>query len=327
MLIVVAIGGNAVSPPDRIGNIADQFAATRLIAVPLADLIMDGHRLVITHGNGPQVGNVMRRVEIAAEHNVYPLPLDIVVADTEAGMGYMICQCLMNELASRGRPHVCTTIITTVRVDANDPAMASPTKPVGPYLTPEQAQTHAREHGWTVKEEPHRGWRRVVPSPRPEEIVELEVIRNLVLEGQIVVAAGGGGIPVVRRPDGQYRGLEAVIDKDFTSGLLAAALGADRLVILTGVDRVQRDFGRPTATPIDVMTPAEAERLMAQGQFPAGSMAPKIQAAVDFVRSCSNPAAEALITSCERAAEAFLGQTGTRIIREARAGTKEDSSS
>jgi carbamate kinase len=304
MLMVVAVGGNAVSLPDRQGNIADQFAATQQVAVFLAQWIGRGHRLVITHGNGPQVGNVMLRVEIAARQNVYPLPLDIVVADTQAGMGYMICQCLMNELARQGTGRVCTTIITTVRVDADDPAMANPTKPVGPFMT----------HGWVVRDDAGRGWRRLVPSPRPREIMELPVIRQLSSAGQIIVAAGGGGIPVVRQPDGTFRGVEAVIDKDYTSGLLAAALGADRLMILTGVDQVQRDFGKPTAAPIAMMTANEAEQLLAEGQFPPGSMAPKVQAAVDFVRHCSNPAAEALISSCQRAADAVDGSTGTRII-------------
>jgi carbamate kinase len=314
MLIVVAVGGNAVSLPDRAGTIDDQFAATRQVVVFLADLIGKGHQLVITHGNGPQVGIVMKRVEIAARHNVYPLPLDIVVADTEAGMGYMICQCLMNELSKRGSPRVCTTIITTVRVEGDDPAMKNPSKPVGPFMTAEQAQAHARDHGWIVKEDAGRGWRRVIASPRPKEIVELDVIRKLAIGGNIVVAAGGGGIPVTRQADGTFRGIEAVIDKDFTSGLLAVALGADRLAILTGVDKVQRDFGKPSARPIDVMTAAEADGLLADGQFPPGSMAPKIAAAVDFVRRCPKPGAEALITSCERAAEAFEGKTGTRII-------------
>jgi carbamate kinase len=250
MLVVVALGGNAVSLPDREGNIADQFAATRQVSVPLADLILQGHQLVITHGNGPQVGNIMLRVEIAARHNVYPLPLDIVVADTEAGMGYMIGQCLMNELSARGKPRVCTTIITTVCVDGDDPALTDPAKPVGPFLTKEQAERNAKEFGWIVKEERGRGWRRVVPSPRPKEIVELALMKKLVAGGEIIVAAGGGGIPVVRDARGQYRGLEAVIDKDYTSGLLALALDADRFIILTGVDQVQRDFAKPTARAI-----------------------------------------------------------------------------
>lgn len=315
MLIVVAVGGNAVSLPDRTGNIDDQFEATRRVVVFLADLIAAGHHLVITHGNGPQVGIVMSRVEIAARHNIYPLPVDIVVADTEAGMGYMISQCLMNELVRRGSPRVCTTIITTVCVDRDDPAMKNPTKPIGPFMTEEEAQGHARRHGWIVKEDAGRGWRRVIPSPRPKEIVELDVIRQLASAGQIIVAAGGGGIPVTQEADGRYRGVEAVIDKDLTSALLAIALAADRLAILTGVDKVQADFGKPTARPINVMTATEAERFLAAGEFPPGSMAPKVQAAINFVRNCQSPSAEVLITSCERAAEAFSGKTGTRIIR------------
>jgi carbamate kinase len=315
MLVVVALGGNAVSLPGRQGNIDDQFAATRVACKPLADLILQGHQLVITHGNGPQVGNIMLRVEIAARQNVYPLPLDIVVADTEAGMGYMIGQCLMNELNSRGKPRVCTTIITTVRVDGDDPALSDPSKPVGPFLTQEQAEKHAKEYGWIVKEERGRGWRRVVPSPRPKEIVELGLLKKLVAGGEIVVAAGGGGIPVVRDASGNYRGLEAVIDKDYTSGLLALALDADRFIILTGVDQVQRDFGRPSARAIDAMNADEAERLLNDGQFPPGSMAPKIRAAIEFVRASKKPGSEVLITSCERAPDALLGKTGTRITR------------
>jgi carbamate kinase len=315
MLTVIALGGNAVSPPGKEGNIADQFAATGAVCGPLADLICQGHQLVITHGNGPQVGNVMRRVEIAAEHDIYPLTLDIVVADTEAGMGYMICQCLMNELAARGRPRLCTTIVTTVRVDGDDPSLAHPTKPVGPFLTREQAERHMRQDGWKIVEDAGRGWRRVVPSPIPREIVELPLLRKLVEAGEIIVAAGGGGIPVTRDDAGAYRGAEAVIDKDRTSALLAAALNAQRLVILTNVDRVMRDFGKPTAAPIDIMNSDQARALIAAGQFAPGSMLPKIEAAVDFLAASPNPAAQVLITSCERAAEALTGKTGTRIVR------------
>jgi carbamate kinase len=315
MLSVVALGGNAVSPPGKEGNISDQFAATSAVCVPLADLICQGHQLLITHGNGPQVGNVMRRVEIAAEHKIYPLTMDIIVADTQAGMGYMICQCLMKELSSRGQPRLCTTIVTTVCVDGDDPSLKNPTKPVGPFMTAEQAQRHAERDHWKVVEDSGRGWRRVVPSPAPRQIVELPLLRKLVEAGEIVVAAGGGGIPVRRDSAGAFRGVEAVIDKDRTSALLAAAVGAQRLVILTNVDRVIRDFSKPTATPIDAMTTEEARALMAAGQFAPGSMLPKIEAAVDFLAASTDAGAEVLITSCERAADAFAGKTGTRIVR------------
>jgi carbamate kinase len=315
MLTVVALGGNAVSPPGKEGNIPDQFAATTAVCGPLADLICRGDQLVITHGNGPQVGNVMRRVEIAAEHNIYPLTLDIVVADTEAGMGYMICQCLMNELSARGRPQLCSTVVTTVRVDGDDPSLKNPSKPVGPFLTREQAERHARRDGWKIVEDSGRGWRRVVPSPIPREIVELPVLRKLVEAGEIVVAAGGGGIPVMRDGRGAYRGVEAVIDKDRTSALLATAINAQRLLILTNIDHVWRDYGKPTATPIGTMTSDQARALMAEGQFAPGSMLPKIQAAVDFLSASPEPTAQVLITSCERAADALVGKTGTRVVR------------
>jgi carbamate kinase len=316
MLIVVALGGNAVSLPGREGNIADQFAATRAATKSLVDLILAGHQLVITHGNGPQVGQVMRRVEIAARHHVYPLPLDIVVADTQAGMGYMIGQCLMNEMAHRGKPRLCSTLVTTVRVDANDPAFANPDKPVGPFMTREQAEEHARNDGWKIAEDAaKRGWRRVVPSPAPREIVELPLLKKMVAGEEIVIAGGGGGIPVTRNDSGEFIGIEAVIDKDRTSAMLASELDADLLAILTNVDQVQRDYGKPTAKALSRITLDEARNLIAEKQFPAGSMGPKVEAAVQFLSSSKSASAEVLITSCERVAEGLAGATGTRIVR------------
>ncbi|CAN5691229.1 carbamate kinase [soil metagenome] len=319
MLIVIALGGNAVSLPGKEGNIADQFAATRDACRPLADLISQGHQILITHGNGPQVGNVMRRVEIAASQTadrVYPLPLDIVVADTEAGMGYMISQCLMNELASRGTPRLCSTIVTTVAVDPNDPAFANPDKPVGPFMKRESAERHARDDGWQIKEDVARNaWRRVVPSPLPRDIVELPLLRELVRAGQIVIAAGGGGIPVMRDEHGNFRGVEAVIDKDRTSAILAAELGADVLIILTNVETVQRDFGKPSAKSLPRITVTEAKTLISEKQFSPGSMLPKIEAAIDFLARSKKGGAEVLITSCERARYGLAGHTGTRVVR------------
>lgn len=312
--IVVALGGNAVSLPNTTGSIPEQFAATRAAVRPLVDRIIAGDQLVITHGNGPQVGNVMRRVELAADE-VYPLPLDIVVADTEAGMGYMICQCLMNELVRRGRSCVCTTIVTTVRVDADDPAFAHPDKPVGPYMKQAQAEKHRDRDGWKIIEEPGRGWRRVVPSPHPREIVELPLLKKLVDAGEIILAAGGGGIPVMKDPQGNYIGVESVIDKDRTSAILAAEIDADLLVILTNVDTVQQDYGKPTAKPLTRITVAHAETLVGQGQFSAGSMLPKIEAAVDFLKRSKRKDVEVLITSCERANEGFAGTVGTRVVQ------------
>jgi carbamate kinase len=312
MLIVVALGGNAVSRPGKQGNIPAQFAATRAVMPQIAGRILAGDQLIITHGNGPQVGNVMRRIELASDQ-VYPLPLDIVVADTQAGMGYMICQCLMNELARRGAWRECSTIITTVRVDADDPAMKNPQKPVGTFMTKEQAERHVREGGWQIAEDSGRGWRRVVPSPLPREIIELPLIKEMVRAGRIIVAAGGGGIPVVRDATGNFTGIEAVLDKDRTSALLAAELDADLLAILTNVDQVQRDYGKPTALPITRMNPAEARAMIAARQFSPGSMLPKVEAAVEFVERSRKTNAEALITSCERFADGLARRTGTRV--------------
>ena len=314
MFIVVALGGNAVSPPGRQGDIPAQFAATRAVVPSLVDRIVAGDRLLVTHGNGPQVGNVMRRVELAADQ-VYPLPMDIVVADTQAGMGYMICQALMNELAHRGKPGLCGTVITTVRVDADDPMLHKAQKPVGPVMSKEKAEKHVREDGWQVAEDSGRGWRRVVPSPLPKEIVELPLLRDLMGKGWTVVAAGGGGIPVLRDAQGNYSGLSAVIDKDRTSAMLAAELGADVLAILTNVEQVQRDFGKPSAKGLDRMTVGEARELIKQGQFSPGSMLPKVDAAVDFLERSKNDRAEVLITSCERFADGMAGRTGTRVVR------------
>ena len=313
MLIVVALGGNAVTVPGGKADIPAQFAATRAAMPPLADLIVAGHQLLITHGNGPQVGNVMRRVELASEH-VYPLPLDIVVADTEAGMGFMICQCLMNELTRRGQWRLCSTIITTVRVDPDDPDFAKPSKPVGAFLTREQAERHAARDGWKIAEDSGRGWRRVVASPLPREIIELPLLRGLLAAGQIVVAAGGGGIPVVRDGEGRFAGVEAVVDKDRTSAMLAAEVDADLLAILTNVDRVSRDFGKPSAKEVERMTAGEARTMIGEGQFSPGSMLPKIEAAVDFLARSKKRDVEVLITSCERFADGIAGRTGTRVV-------------
>ncbi len=224
MLIVASLGGNAVSPLGKEGNIPEQYATTRVAVKYLADLILAGHQLVITHGNGPQAGVLLRRVEIAAQQNIYTLPLDTIGADTQAGMGYMIGQCLMNELASRGMPRVCSTVITTVRVDKDDPAFKNPTKPIGSFLAKEKAEEHAKKDGWNVVEDAGRGWRRVVPSPIPREIVELEAIHTLIHAGQIAISCGGGGVPVVRDEKGQYSGVEGVIDKDRTSALAGQQL-------------------------------------------------------------------------------------------------------
>jgi carbamate kinase len=315
MLIIVALGGNAVSPPGQEGNIPQQYETTRAAIRPLADLMLAGHQLVMTHGNGPQVGNVMRRVEIAARHHVYPLPLDTVVADTQAGMGYMISQCFMNELASRGEKRLCSTLITTVKVQRDDPAFSKPSKPIGPFLSREQAEKHMKNDGWMMVEDSGRGWRRVVSSPQPREIMEMDVIKCLVQSGHSIVACGGGGIPVLQGRDGQLSGVEAVIDKDRTTALLAQGLGADMLAFLTGVDYVQQNFGTPNTRPIKQMTVNEARSMLAEGQFPAGSMGPKVEGGVQFLEGTPQATSQVLITSCEKIKQAIAGKIGTRIVR------------
>lgn len=265
---------------------------------------------MITHGNGPQVGNILRRAEIAATE-IYGLPLDTCVADSQGGIGYMLQQVLENELKAVGLGHAPVTIITQCVVSADDPAFRNPTKPIGGFMTREQAALRREKDGWAVVEDSGRGWRRVVPSPHPVEIVEWAVIKRLVEAQEIVIACGGGGIPVVRRADGELRGVEAVIDKDRASALLARQIGADLLWVVTGVERVAIRFGKPDQRTFERLTVAEAEGFAAEGHFPPGSMGPKIQAAVEFVKATGK---EALISPTERLPDALAGRTGTRIV-------------
>lgn len=312
--LVIALGGNALSAPGEVGNVEDQFRHAQETVSRLADLILAGHTLVISHGNGPQVGSILRRVEIAAQQNIYPIPMELAVADTQGGMGYMIAQCLMNELACRNMPRICTSLITTTRVDPDDPAFRRPSKPIGPFYTRQRAEEHRDRDGWTVAEDAGRGWRRLVASPEPLEIVELPLIRRLAEAGELVVACGGGGIPVVRTAKG-YRGVDAVIDKDRTAALLALGLDADGLIILTGVEKVCARFGRPDQRPLERLSDSEAAAFLAAGEFPSGSMGPKIEAAIRFLRESKQADPFVLITSCEQVNEGLNGRTGTRIVR------------
>jgi carbamate kinase len=330
MKLVIALGGNALSAPGEVGDIDDQFRHTHQTVQRLANLVETGHQLVITHGNGPQVGAILRRVEIAAQQGIYPIPMELAVADTQGGMGYMISQCLMNELAARGSPRPCATLITTVVVDPDDPDFKHPSKPIGPFYSRERAETLKQQAGWLIVEDAGRGWRRVVPSPEPREIVELDVIRRLVDAGALLVACGGGGIPVVRGEAGRLRGVDAVIDKDRTAALLALGIDADAMVVLTGVERVMLRFGRTDQRPLDRLTATEARRYLDAGEFPPGSMGPKIEAALTFLQHTRPRGTDVsgsrgtgvspvdpfvLITSCDRVLDALAGQTGTRIVR------------
>jgi carbamate kinase len=313
--IVLALGGNAISMPTEEGNISQQFAHTGETVRVIADIICAGHQVILTHGNGPQVGNVLRRVEIAAEHDVYPIPLTLCVADTQGGMGYMIEQCLENELHRRGVDRGCATVITTVLVDEADPAFANPTKPIGIFYKEADARRHMEREGWTMVSVPNRGWRRVVPSPAPLEIIEIDLIRKLATGGDIVICCGGGGIAVARQADGSLYGMEAVIDKDSTAAILAATLDVDWLVILTNVRQVCAAYGTPNETPLPEMTVAEARHRMRGGEFPAGSMGPKIQAAIDFLERSPRQDAAALITDPGNLSAAIASTGGGTWVR------------
>lgn len=306
---VVALGGNAITREGVPDTIANQFRHTRQSLDGVVALARQGVRLAITHGNGPQVGNAILRVEMA-RGQAPELPLGICVADTEGGMGYMIEQSLFNALHVSHVHRPVMTMITQVVVDEHDPAVGDPTKYIGRFYQKTRALELAAEHGWTVKSQGKLGWRRVVPSPRPRAIVEYERIAELVAQGVIVICCGGGGIPVFKLEDGRLEGLDAVVDKDLASAVLASQIGADLLIILTGVDQVEIGYGTDRARPLASITAAQAEAHLANGEFPAGSMGPKIEAALEFLR---NGGREVVITSIPKAFEAVAGEAGTRI--------------
>lgn len=309
---VVALGGNAISHPDFQDTIANQFRHTRKALAGVADLVQRGYHVAITHGNGPQVGNALLRVELAKDRAPI-LPLGIIVADTEGGMGYMIEQCLQNMLLERAiRPDV-VTIVTQVLVDPADPALANPTKYIGQYYTEADARRMADAEGWTVKQNGERGWRRVVGSPQPIEILNGKVIARLTEQGILVIAGGGGGIPVYRREDGWLEGVDAVIDKDRASAILARDIGAQDLFILTEVEFVALNFGKPDQQNLTRVTLAEIERFHQQGHFPAGSMGPKIEAAIAFLRSGGR---RVIICALNKFMESLDGNSGTTILAE-----------
>jgi carbamate kinase len=312
--LVVALGGNAISAPGKTGTIDDQFAQVSETAEVLCDAIERGYQLIVTHGNGPQVGNILRRVEIARSE-LYPIPLEVCVADTQAGMGYMIAQCLANAMNRRNLTCDVTAVVTTVLVDANDPAFQEPTKAIGPALTAAQAEAHRANDGWQIRDVGKGRFRRVVPSPLPRKIIEMPAIERLVEAGQIVVCCGGGGIPVAVDTMGRVRGVAAVIDKDRTTGLLARHLQAPKLVILTAVDYACINFGKPDEKSLEKITVQEAEEHLCAGHFGAGSMRPKIETAIDFVRRSPHADALAIISHVNRFAAALDASSGTRIFR------------
>jgi carbamate kinase len=308
--IVVALGGNALIEEGTQGTIQEQFENTRKSMAAIVGLVKEGHHVVLTHGNGPQAGVHLIRNEAGAAQ-VPPATLNVIVADTQGSIGYMVQQSLMNALVKAGVKKDVVTVITQVVVDKNDPSMLNPTKYVGPFF--KEADLDAcKSKGWVMKEDPGRGYRRVVASPIPVDVVEKETIHELLKSGKVVIAVGGGGVPVCRNADGTLDGVDAVIDKDRASALLASQIGADELLILTGVDKVAINFKKPDMKVLDSMTVAEAEKHMADGQFPKGSMGPKIEAAVDFIKRGGKLV---VITSLEKAQEAVDGKAGTRVVK------------
>ncbi|MBN2425771.1 MAG: carbamate kinase [Calditrichaceae bacterium] len=308
--VVVALGGNAITPAGEEGNITQQFLNTRKSMVSVINLLKRGYDVVITHGNGPQVGNALIRVE-ESRHLVPELPLGIIVGDLEGGMGYMIEQCLQNVMHDMGINRQVATILTQVLVDPDDPSIKNPTKFVGPFFHEEDVPELINHRGWIMKEDKGRGFRRVVPSPAPIGIVPKDIISHLVDSGIIVIAAGGGGIPVYIDHRGWLEGVDAVIDKDLASAVLARDVNADRLLILTGVEKAALNYNTPEQIDLDTMTVKQAQRYLTEGHFPAGSMGPKIQAAINFI---SDGGSEVIITSTEKITDALDGKAGTKIL-------------
>jgi carbamate kinase len=309
--IVVALGGNAILRRGDDGTITTQFGRASTVMRHIAQLAAEGDGLVLTHGNGPVVGNIVLRGE-AARATIAPMPLYIAGADSEGGIGFMLQTALRNELTAARVPRDVSVLVTTCVVDAEDPAFASPTKPIGPYFDGPSATELEAEEGWEFREEPGRGWRRVVPSPLPSRILEVPAIAALASTGSIVIAAGGGGVPVIENPDGSLAAIDAVIDKDWASALLASDLESPKLVILMEAERVCLGFGTPDERPLDRLTCDEADELLAAGAFAAGSMAPKIAASSWFVRTTG---AEAIICSTDSLVLSLAGAAGTHITR------------
>ncbi len=308
--IVLALGGNAIIQAGQKGTITEQFANTRESLNGIAQLIKDGYQIAISHGNGPQVGNMLIQQNAGIERGVAPLPLGVLNAATEGTMGYMIDQSLQNILKKAGLEPEVAVILTQIVVDKNDPSMSNPTKPVGPFYTEEQAKALQEAYGWAMTEDAGRGWRQVVPSPKPKDIIPAKSIKQLMEQGTIVISCGGGGIPVYVENNNTLEGVDAVIDKDFASALLANQIDADTLIILTGVEKVAINWGKPDMEELSTLSTAKAKQYYDEGHFPKGSMGPKILAAIDYLEKGGK---RVIITSHEFLTEALEGKTGTII--------------
>ena len=308
-IALIAFGGNALLPENQRGLQEEQMRNAQHAARLMVHMVRKGYELIIVHGNGPQVGNLLIQMEEAVT-KIPPFSLDVCDAMTEGSMGFMLEKAVINELRTCSIDKEVATLVTQVIVDKEDPAFVNPTKPVGPFYTKYRALALAKERKWTMVEDAGRGYRKVVPSPRPIDVVSKWVIRDLVCAGRIVIAAGGGGIPIIISGRGLFEGVEAVIDKDYVASLIAREVKVDLFIILTGIERVFLDFGTPQQRPIESMTVEQAQEYLAQGQFPRGSMGPKIEAAIEYIRAGGK---EVLITSASHLKAALLNRSGTRL--------------
>jgi carbamate kinase len=309
---VVAIGGNALIKDKQHQTVQDQYQAAKETCIHITDMIEQGWDVAIGHGNGPQVGFILRRSEIAAKvAGMHEVPLDVCGSDSQGAIGYALQQNLANEFKRRGMKKHAATVVTQVVVDQNDPSFQNPTKPIGGFMEEAEARERAEKERWMVVDDAGRGWRRVVPSPIPQEIVELDAVRELLKAGIVTITVGGGGIPVIRNEEGDLEGTAAVIDKDYASSLLARSVGADLFLISTAVEKVYLNFNKPDQKAIDVMTISEAKQYMEEGHFAKGSMLPKIQAIIWFLEAGGK---KAIVTNPENMARALAGETGTIIL-------------
>lgn len=308
-IALIAFGGNAILSENQRGLQSEQMKNAQKAARLMIHVVKKGYDLIIVHGNGPQVGNLLIQMEEAI-NKIPPFSLEVCDAMTEGSMGYMLERAIINELRRSSLDKEVATLITQVVVDKDDSAFESPTKPIGPFYTKYRAQMLARQKKWTMIEDAGRGYRKVVPSPKPIDVVPKRVIRDLVHSGKIVITAGGGGIPIIINGNGLFQGVEAVIDKDHAASLIASEVKADLFIVLTNVERVYLNFGKPDEEPIEVMSVDQAQSYLEQGQFPPGSMGPKIQAAIDYIR---NGGKEVLITSANYLKAALINRSGTKI--------------
>ncbi len=311
--IIVAIGGNATHPEDIEGTSREQKDIANLTAEALLPLAMQNNQLIITHGNGPVVGKILLRQALTRDV-IAPMPLDICVAHSQGGIAYLLMQAMENALREVGNDRHAACLLTQVEVDPNDPAFQNPTKPIGTFYSEDEAQTVGAKMGWTMREDAGRGWRHVVPSPAPQHICDISLIEELSRRGSIVVAGGGGGIPVIRSPNGTRKGIEAVIDKDLTTAHMANVLGIDTMVMLTAVPQVAVHFGTPQEQLLSHVTASDMRRYMDQGHFPPGSMGPKIDAALRFLDGGGK---RVIIAHLEQAGAALKGEAGTHVVADA----------